>query len=318
VPARSAFPHDSDALKSYYDARYLGGYMADHSPLEVERVAEILARIPPETVRTILDFGCGRGAWTVMLRRRFPNAQIIGLDISTAAIERARADFPDATFATSDGREVPHEDGFFDLVFSYHVLEHVLSLEETAAEMSRLAGRWICVCLPCRNDRSLEARMVRRNSALERTPTGELRFAHDEDGHLRRPTSDEVVSVFRANGFAPVEAFFSNHFWGGIEFLLEAGPAVTHKVFARDQAPARVALDAGHVAFRIHRAARLAPSDEPFGRKAARVALLCAKPVTAAVVTPVRALARREWRTRKNDPAGSAQYLIFERTGAGA
>jgi Methyltransferase domain len=314
VSAPSAAPQGSDALKSYYDARYRGGCMADHSPLEVERVAELVAKIPPETVRTILDFSCGRGAWMVTLQRRFPNAHIIGFEISTAAIERARADVRDATFATFDGREVPQEDGFFDLVFSYHVLDHVLSLEETAAEMSRLAGRWICVCLPCRNDGSLEARMVRRNSALECTPTGELRFAHDDDSHLRRVTSDEVATVFRTNGFGPVDAFVSNHFWGGIAFLLDAGSDVTHKVFRPRQIFSHAALDAGHLAFRIHRSARLPRAYEPFRRKTARLALVCAKPVTTAVVTPMRALARRAWRSRKNDPAGSAQYLLFERT----
>jgi len=41
---------------------------------------------------------------------------------------------------------------------------------------------------------------------------------------------------------------------------------------------------------------------------------VCAKLVTTALVTPVRTLALREWRTRKHDPAGSSQYLLFERT----
>ncbi len=126
--------------------------------------------IPAEPVRTILDFGCGRGAWTPILRQRFPNARITGLDVSEAAVERAASDFPDATFAAFDGDLAPYDDRAFDLVFSYHVLEHVLSLEETAAEMSRLADRWICVCLPCRNDGSLEERMVQRTRASSKQP----------------------------------------------------------------------------------------------------------------------------------------------------
>jgi SAM-dependent methyltransferase len=292
--------------------------MAQHSPLEIERVAEVLTMVPAGSVRTILDFGCGRGAWTPILRQRFPRARIVGVDVSEAAVERATADFPDATFAAFDGDRAPYDDGEFDLVFSYHVLEHVLSLEATAAEMSRLAGRWICVCLPCRNEGSLEERMVRQNAGFERTPTGELRFAHDEDGHLRRVTSDEVAAAFGSNGLTLVDAFFSNQFWGGIEFLLEAGPEVTHKVFGPRQRLRRAALDGGHFLFRAHRSARPPRSDESLHRKAARVVLLASKPVTAAVVAPVRALTRREWRTRKHDPAGSAQYLVFERATAPA
>jgi hypothetical protein len=189
------------------------------------------------------------------------------------------------------------------------VLEHVLSLEETAGEMCRVARRWICVCLPCRNDGSLEARV----GSVEQTSTGELRFAHDEEGHLRRPTSDELVSAFGANGFAPVALFFANQLWGGIEFLLEAGPSVTRPLFGRRMRAARASLDLGHLAFRAHRAARLPRSDDAPSRKAARSALLCAKPATAVIVAPSRALARREWRRRSHDPRGSAQYVVFER-----
>jgi SAM-dependent methyltransferase len=308
MPAATPSPQDSGAIKSYYDARYDTEYMTEHSPLEVERVGEVLASIPAMTVGTVLDFGCGRGAWTQALRRRFPSAAITGVDISTAAVERAREAFPEESFATFDGREAPYEDGAFDLVFSYHVLEHVLSLDETAAEMARLARRWICVCLPCRNEGSLEA----RTAALERTSTGELRFAHDEEGHLRRVTSDELATTFGGNGFGLVDAFFSNQFWGGIEFLLDAGPDVTHKIFGPRRRLTRATLDAGHLAFLVHRSP-LPTAERSIRRKTARVVHRCAKPLTAAVVTPVRALARREWHTRKRDPGGSAQYLIFKR-----
>jgi cyclopropane fatty-acyl-phospholipid synthase-like methyltransferase len=96
-----ALPHDAASLKSYYDARYAGTYMAGHSPLEVERVTEVLATITPETPRTILDFGCGRGAWIPVLQHQFPTAHITGLDVSPVAVERARADFPAVSSAGS-------------------------------------------------------------------------------------------------------------------------------------------------------------------------------------------------------------------------
>ena len=72
---------DRETLSEYYDARYRGDYMSEHSPLEVERVADVLAAIPAATVTTVLDFGCGRGAWMPTLRRRFPEARITGIDI---------------------------------------------------------------------------------------------------------------------------------------------------------------------------------------------------------------------------------------------
>jgi trans-aconitate 2-methyltransferase len=49
--------------------------------------AELLARIPLDDVATLADLGCGPGNSTALLRHRWPNAQITGVDNSPAMLE---------------------------------------------------------------------------------------------------------------------------------------------------------------------------------------------------------------------------------------
>lgn len=51
---------------------------------------DLLGRIPLETPSTVYDLGCGPGTATVLLKERWPEAQITGLDSSTAMLARAR------------------------------------------------------------------------------------------------------------------------------------------------------------------------------------------------------------------------------------
>ncbi len=51
---------------------------------------DLLARIPLETPATVYDLGCGPGTATVLLKERWPDAGVTGLDSSASMLERAR------------------------------------------------------------------------------------------------------------------------------------------------------------------------------------------------------------------------------------
>jgi trans-aconitate methyltransferase len=73
---------------------------------------------------SLLDFGCGTGSAVPFLHAAFPGAQVHGVDVSSASLERARTDCggEGATFSTPD--ELP-DVAAFDLVFCNGVFHHI-------------------------------------------------------------------------------------------------------------------------------------------------------------------------------------------------
>ncbi|WP_284616837.1 trans-aconitate 2-methyltransferase [Aquabacterium humicola] len=64
--------------------------------------AELLARVPLEAPRFVVDLGCGPGNSTELLARRFPQARLLGTDNSPAMIASARERLPAVDFELSD------------------------------------------------------------------------------------------------------------------------------------------------------------------------------------------------------------------------
>ena len=79
---------------------------------------DLISRIGLENPTRILDIGCGSGNSTIELKKRWPNAEIIGIDNSDAMIEKARSLYPEIDFRLMDAKEDLTCLGKFDIVFS--------------------------------------------------------------------------------------------------------------------------------------------------------------------------------------------------------
>jgi trans-aconitate 2-methyltransferase len=81
---------------------------AQYLKFEHERtrpVHDLVARIPNSEVVRAADIGCGPGNSTEVLRERYPEAGIVGLDSSPDMIEAARKRLPGVAFEVADIRE---------------------------------------------------------------------------------------------------------------------------------------------------------------------------------------------------------------------
>ena len=85
---------------------------------------DLIARIDLAAPQRIVDLGCGPGNSTALLRQRWPEAAIAGLDSSADMLESARRDYPGIDFAIGDiAGWAPAEP--CDLVFSNAALQWV-------------------------------------------------------------------------------------------------------------------------------------------------------------------------------------------------
>ena len=90
---------------------------------------DLLTRISLDAPRTIYDLGCGTGAVTALLKERWPEAQVIGVDSSQAMLDRARRLETDIHWLERDLNDWEPE-APADLLYSNAVL-HWLDSHET-------------------------------------------------------------------------------------------------------------------------------------------------------------------------------------------
>ena len=63
---------------------------------------DLLAQVPLDAPARVVDLGCGAGNVTAILRQRFPQAEVVGVDGSAAMLEKARATAPECRFEQAD------------------------------------------------------------------------------------------------------------------------------------------------------------------------------------------------------------------------
>jgi trans-aconitate 2-methyltransferase len=110
---------------------------------------DLLRRVPLERPRRCVDLGCGPGNSTELLVRRFPEAEVTGLDSSADMVAAARRRLPAVRFEEADLATWTTSERF-DLIFANAVLQW---LPSHAALLPRLAsqlapGGWLAVQVP--------------------------------------------------------------------------------------------------------------------------------------------------------------------------
>lgn len=117
------------AAPAYDAASVLQRRVADEL---VERVE--LLRLPPVTV---LDLGAGTGYVGYRVRERFPQAQVVGLDLVPDMAIKASSIHPKLNFVVGDAEETPFANGAIDLVVS-NLLLHWCDIGRVFLEAARI------------------------------------------------------------------------------------------------------------------------------------------------------------------------------------
>lgn len=321
MPSQAQLP-DRRACRQFYDQRYARGYMDDWPARRLERVREQIAALTLPRRGTAIDFGCGNGTFTAVLRDALPGWRIVGLDISPVALEHARRTVSGCRFhpideppADAPGPQPPGapacaavEPHSVNFLFTHHVLEHVLDLDYTWERMNALMCASSCMLhvLPCGNPGSLEHELCRRRTDGI-GPNG--RHFYEDPGHLRRLRTQELSALAARFGYRLTQACYSYHRAEALDWL--SGNGMRFVLDLCDPSKAIDARSRGEL-LRLRRqllwmaaVKRVARGDGLWTRPLARWARAWAQRWARA--------GQHEWQQMRAQPDGSEMMLAFER-----
>src|SRR3954469_2646539 len=94
--------HNIDKAIEFYDDRYEEGYMEEWDESKKGKVEEIIRSLDLPKKGKALDFGCGNGVFTIIIKKCLPDWDVYGVEISPTAVQNATRKFPGCNFFTSD------------------------------------------------------------------------------------------------------------------------------------------------------------------------------------------------------------------------
>jgi SAM-dependent methyltransferase len=127
----------TDTLAGAYDSWHRRHSTAREIDARVVAFYEwVLELAEPRAGSRLLDVACGAGTFLSLVADR--GLEVVGIDVSPAAIELARNRLPEAELHVGDAEQLPFADSSFDLVTCLGSLEHFPSPERGAAEIARV------------------------------------------------------------------------------------------------------------------------------------------------------------------------------------
>ncbi len=95
----------------------------------------------------LLDIGCGTGALTLAMKKRYPESKIFGLDLAYNMTLKASSRLgPDAVFVNGDAEQLPFKNNVFNLVVSASTFQWAKSLENCFRESCRVLSEGGVFC----------------------------------------------------------------------------------------------------------------------------------------------------------------------------
>jgi SAM-dependent methyltransferase len=177
-------------------------------------------RVAPDTLKaspgpaTVLEIGGGRSGLTALL---YPGAHVVTVDLDRLQLLQHPA-LGNSTVVCGDACALPFDDGTFDAVTMFDVLEHIEDDAKAASEALRVtrAAGWVLLSTPNIDWRYPYYRFMRRWCPPEARLMTEW-------GHVRRGYArDTLVELFggtaerRSSFINPVTAFFHDVSFSGL------------------------------------------------------------------------------------------------------
>lgn len=206
---------NSSELRDWLDSRFSrggDGYYFAHQPVyglgsahsepghlrRLARTLNLLLALSRLEFRSFLDVGAGEGYLSVLINRLL-SAEGVALELSLEAARRARELFGIRS-VVADAHELPFPDGSFDLVLASELIEHVERPWQVAAELRRVARRYVVVSTEefCLDEQEQQLKLRLRDFHI---PHPERNFF--TAGDLRRLLGDDIALQPQFRSYLP-------------------------------------------------------------------------------------------------------------------
>lgn len=122
---------DEDEFNKYTSTNPVEQWLVDNFMRSLDGV------MPSHDVHSVLEIGVGEGHVYERVAARFPDADVIGVDLPHEGLEE-RWEQRGVKGVFADAADLPFEDDSFDLVLAIEVLEHMPQPEAALAELARV------------------------------------------------------------------------------------------------------------------------------------------------------------------------------------
>lgn len=308
----------------FYDNRYDNGYMDEWPAEKKQRVYQLIKNLNLPENGNALDFGCGNGIFTNIIKQALPKWEVYGIDISSIAIENANKRYPHCSFYLSS--KTNNNDKRFDFLFTHHVLEHVCDLPETFKEINNYLKEKSSILhiLPCGNKGSFEHGICLLNKNGINTKVGN-KFVFEDISHLRRLDTKQMNDYAGQYGFSLCVDYYCNQFFGAFDWITLLSPALILEMTSPKNAKDKISalkLTLLSIIILTIKIARFPSNTIDYNRERMKsskyyflfIVLLIFYPLSKLTNICLKHMSNSEWKDKKNSKNGSEMYLYYKRS----
>jgi len=152
-------------------------------------LGRLIGNIDPDSVKSLLDVGCGEGSKTIFLKAGFPGASVLGVDFSSSGIEAAKKQSvpggPEFRFVDAGDSSIWDTD--YDMISAFEVLEHIEDWKSLVDKFVLHSAKYILLSFPVGRMRKYEVNL----------------------GHVRNFKKHEVEDYLVEKNFSPIEILYA-------------------------------------------------------------------------------------------------------------
>ncbi|GFR44410.1 hypothetical protein Agub_g5643 [Astrephomene gubernaculifera] len=190
-------------LGYYSDEELARGYLKkDFKQAKFDFVDEMLKFSGAQNPKTILDVGCGFGGTSRHLAKKFRDASVTGITLSSKQVQRGsqlaeQQRVTNVNFQVMDALSMDFPDNSFDLVWACESGEHMPDKKKYIEEMTRVLKPGGTLVIACWCQREAE---THGSAPLSEQEKRELQFLYDEWAHPYFISIQEFERLMKGTG----------------------------------------------------------------------------------------------------------------------